>query len=289
MLLLTETSSGQASSSAKKHQYSFLLTNVDEDEELEGEFELSNFTDRSGGQGAKISLSSGVEDTDDSRDDSRECVPWRAFFTNPASLSLMVCYWTQNLIGFLILSELPSYFTTELGFTLRDAGFASMAPYIAQFASTICFGYVFQILTDKFGWEIRTSRQYAMHICFFGSSICLIICGFVSDGRTALLLLVFAMSFYGACQSGTACNFIEISPRYSAELNTVANIFAGLSGIASPLVVSSFTGFYEGVKGWRIVFILTGVQSLVSSALWYRYQTSYPVPVINTPSNSHQR
>ena len=31
-----------------------------------------------------------------------------------------------------------------------------------------------------------------------------------------------------ACQSGIACAFLDVSPRYSSTLNTFANVFASL-------------------------------------------------------------
>lgn len=258
-----------------------------DDDELEGELELSNFSSRE--------IDSGDEDSEHGEDHEDEVVntdarvPWLTFFTTPASATLLLCYWTQNWIGFLILSELPTYFTEELGFSLQQAGYASMLPYIAQFFSTLCFGFVFQKLDENFGWKVRTIRQLAMHFCFFGSAVSLIICGFVSDGKIALGLMVIALTFYGACQSGTACNFLEISPRYSAEMNTLANLFAGLSGVASPLAVAGFTDRFQGLVGWRIVFFLTGFQCLISSLLWFMYQTSDVVPILNAPRKLGER
>lgn len=278
--LFAETAAGQAGQAGQKHQYRFLLSSFEDDDELEGELELSNMSSRRhSASGENISASA-------ERDDDEEDVggtPWMAFLTTPASFVLIVCYWTQNWVGFLLLSELPSYLTRQLGFSLKEAGFSSMLPYIAQFLSALVFGYIFQLLEDRFGWKTRSVRQLAMHICFGGSSVCLIACGFVSDGPTALALMVLALSFYGACQSGAAINFLEISPEYSAELNALANMFAGLSGVASPLVVALCTNSYQGVTGWRIVFFLTGLQCLMSSVLWFLYQTSESVSAVNTP------
>lgn len=244
-----------------------------DDDELEGELELSNFTEHNYSESQTKTVDSSV---------MMNRPPWAMFFLNPSSATLILCYWTQNWIGFLILSELPNYFTEELGFSLKEAGIASMAPYVAQFISTLFFGFLFQKLSDTFGWSARLVRQCAMHICFFGSSICLVMCGYVSDKQSALLLMILALTFYAACQSGTACNFLEISPNFSAELNTLANLFAALSGVASPLAVAGFTDAYDGISGWRAVFFVTFAQCVMASLMWYLYQTSDAVPAVNT-------
>lgn len=214
---------------------------------------------------------------------SSTSAPWAAFFVHPASVTLLVCFWTQNWIGYLILSELPTYFTEQLGFGLKSAGLLSMAPYIAQFLSTLLFGFLFQWLQQHRNWSTRDVRQWAQHTCFIGASGCLVLCGFVSDSAVATCLMVAALGFYGSCQSGLACAFLDISPRYSSTLNTVANVFGSLAGVVTPLIVSACTDRYAGVWGWRYVFLLTALQCLFSSVLWYTYQTSSVVKVLNTP------
>ena len=43
----------------------------------------------------------------------------------------------------MILSELPSYLTDELGFDLESAGLLAIAPYLANFIGVIVFGHYF--------------------------------------------------------------------------------------------------------------------------------------------------
>lgn len=45
--------------------------------------------------------------------------PWRAFFTHPASLVLLLGCWQQGWIGFMLLSEMPTYLTDELGLSIE--------------------------------------------------------------------------------------------------------------------------------------------------------------------------
>ena len=183
----------------------------------------------------------------------------------------------------MMVSEIPSYLTDVLHFSLKDAGIYSMMPYFAQFIATVCFGQLFYYMQHAFGWKTRTVRQVAQFVSFVGSSTCLLLCGFLSDATTAFACMVIGLGLYGASQSGIACAFLDVSPNYSSTLNTIANVFGSIAGIASPLVVSIFTTAYPGIWGWRYVFILTALQCAAALVLWSLYQTSDIVPLLNTP------
>lgn len=63
----------------------------------------------------------------------------------------------QGWVGFTLLSELPTYLTEVLGFTLQSAGLLCVFPYLALLCSTLFFSRVFEYLGNN-GWEV-TSRQ----------------------------------------------------------------------------------------------------------------------------------
>lgn len=46
---------------------------------------------------------------------SRANIPWRGFFTHPASLTLLLNNWVFGWIGFMLLSEIPAFMTDVLG------------------------------------------------------------------------------------------------------------------------------------------------------------------------------
>ena len=48
------------------------------------------------------------------RRDIRE-IPWREIFSHPTSLTLMLNNWTFGWIGYMVLTELPTYLTDVLG------------------------------------------------------------------------------------------------------------------------------------------------------------------------------
>lgn len=122
-------------------------------------------------------------------------------------------------------------------------------------------------------------------IALGGSSSCLLACSFMATPATAVLLLVMALFFYGATQSGLSCAFLDVSPNYSCSLNSLANMVGAIAGIVSPLVVSQFTsGYWIPVEwGWSAVFALTAAQCVVAIYFWCGTDVSEIVPELNSP------
>ena len=70
-------------------------------------------------------------------------IPWGEIFSNPVALTLFLNMFTYGWIGYMVLTELPSYLTDVLGYDLEDAGFLSVVPYVANFFSVMVFGWLF--------------------------------------------------------------------------------------------------------------------------------------------------
>lgn len=130
--------------------------------------------------------------------------------------------------------------------------------------------------------------------------ICLwsIICSYVDNMNYTLFLIilgvaftfmVFSLFFFGASQSGIACAYLDTSPNYSSILNTIGNTFGAVAGLCGPLVVSLFTSVLNGAWGWRCVFFLTLVQSIISVVVFSMYYVSTPVNILNTPTSRYNR
>lgn len=216
-------------------------------------------------------------------------VPWRAIWTTPAVLTLFFASFTNGYICFLLLSEMPSYLTDELGFDLASAGYLCVAPYAALFLTSLGFGSVFYSLQIKYGWSTRTVRQVAQFLAFGGSSAALMVCGFVSNRWFAYSCLVIAQGLLGANQSGLSCCYLDICPTFSPQLNTIGNALSAVAGMIGPIIVSKLLTAFPGVWGWRSVFISTTLMSVIALIFWRRFQTSdidarINSPISNTPS-----
>ena len=98
--------------------------------------------------------------------------------------------------------------------------------------------------------------------------------------------LIVCQALLGVTQVGLACVYLENSPRYSSIMNTIGNMISALAGIAGPIIVASFLDVWQGVWGWRAVFVLTAAMCVGALILWNKYQTSDIIPELNTPVTS---
>jgi hypothetical protein len=73
-------------------------------------------------------------------------IPWVAMFTHPASLCLFLLNWVFGWIGFMLLSEMPSFLNDQLGYDLESSGLLSIAPYAANLLSVAMFAQIYDHL-----------------------------------------------------------------------------------------------------------------------------------------------
>lgn len=78
--------------------------------------------------------------------DDLKTIPWKAIFTHPASLTLLMMSFTYNWTLFMLLSEIPSFLTDSLGFDIEESGLLSVVPYFTNFCSVLLFAQVFETL-----------------------------------------------------------------------------------------------------------------------------------------------
>ncbi len=69
-------------------------------------------------------------------------------------------------------------------------------------------------------------------------------------------------------------------------MNTLGNAVGALAGLAGPLVVSALLDNFADVTAWKLVFFITGAQSVVALIVFYFYQADTIVDVLNNPYKS---
>eukprot|EP01034_Spumella_vulgaris_P021316 gene21316-27346_t len=177
---------------------------------------------------------------------SGESPPWLQFIFHPVAFAMLLNNWMFGWIGFTLLSEMPSYLTDVLGFNLQSAGLLSVVPYLVLFASSLGFGALFNHLERRGGWSVRDVRQCAQFVSVGGAAVALLVCGFVTNRYVAYTCMILAQFFYGAIICGVACSYLEVSPRYSTNFNTIHNTAGAVAGILGPIIVAALTEAHPG-------------------------------------------
>ena len=62
------------------------------------------------------------------------------------------------------MSEMPYFFTSELGFSDSVAGVMCVVPYVGMLFVTLGFGEMFKVLQLRHGWTVRSVRQVGVRV-----------------------------------------------------------------------------------------------------------------------------
>jgi hypothetical protein len=139
-----------------------------------------------------------ISDTRANEADAARRIPWGHFFRHPTARTMLLAWWVMAWIGFLMLSEMPSFLIQEFNYNIGDAGFVSVLPFLAQLVSSIGFGHVFTYLEgSRWRWTTRHvshSHSAAHHrTALTASNACVLFAGFL---KFTLILSYSILSYF---------------------------------------------------------------------------------------------
>jgi MFS family permease len=176
-------------------------------------------------------------------------VPWAELLTSGPVLGLIVMTFSVAWMLWLFLSWLPYYLMTAQHFSLKQSGFYSALPFVANMAGGVAAGW----LQDRFiaaGYPITLVRKVTVTIASAGTVVCLLLIPVAPSPIFSVWCLVFAMAMFAANQGVVMVNNIDIGPRHAGVIlgmqATVGNLAGALSPIVAGLIVQK-TGSFNGV------------------------------------------
>ncbi|KAH8858120.1 Sialin [Schistosoma japonicum] len=191
-------------------------------------------------------------------------IPWKDILKSKAVWSIVICHFTFDWGWFTLVIFMPTYMSRVLGFDLMSNGFLSSLPYIVQ----ICVSFVVAYVSDIFilynvlsiGWIRRINNFIALG----GLAIGIISVGLVGcKAYEAIGVFTLTIGLMGFSAAGFFANSLDISSAYAANIISISNTIAPISGIFAPLVVGYVTRDSSELGNWLIIFgISTGFASL---------------------------
>ena len=190
--------------------------------------------------------------------------PWRAFLKLPAFWALLVNHFCSNVLLYVALAWLPSYFRDAQGLSLTGAGLYSAAPWLSMFVLTNLAGWIADYLQRR-GLSIVVVRKTMQTIGLAGGAVFLLLLRDVDSANVAVLLMCGALGLASFSISGFGTNHLDIAPKYAGMLlgitNTVGTI-PGIVGVALTGWLVETTGSYDSV------FMMVACVNLVGVVVW---------------------
>lgn len=196
-------------------------------------------------------------------------IPWKAILTSIPVWTLMFTHFGQNWGFYMFLTELPTYLSAILHFSIKSNGGLSALPYLLQAIVSWIVGYASDFARQKQYFTVSTIRKLCNTVGFFGPAICMI--GVILAGCNGIWSMVFltlAMGFNGCIYSGFMVTHVDMAPDFAGTLMGMSNAFATMAGFLVPKAVGALTLHHQTLARWRTAFLIAMTVYFVTGVLF---------------------
>lgn len=201
--------------------------------------------------------------------DEKITVPWSELARLPAVWAVFVNHFCFSWGLFVLLSWLPSYFSSQLNIQLESVWVYTVPPWLVLFLTTNTAGHIADRLIAG-GMSVTLVRKLAQSVGMLGLALGLLALNQVSSAVQAVILLCFAIGLGGFALAGFGTNFLDIAPRYAGIVWGVSNTFATIPGIVGVVI----TGWLVETTGtYSSAFVLTAALNFFAVMVWWLFAT----------------
>ncbi|KAL4709892.1 hypothetical protein ACJJTC_003855 [Scirpophaga incertulas] len=195
-------------------------------------------------------------------------VPFKAILRSAPLWVLVMAGIGQDWGYFMMIIDLPKYFSDVLKIKIKDTSLMSALWYISMYISSFVFAYTCDLCIRKKWHSITTGRKIYTTVSFSIPAIIIILASYSGCNRTeALVLFITSMTFMGGSYSSVKINAMDIAPNYAGMCSAFANGIAAVAGIIAPYLIGMLTPD-QTVGQWRTA-IWTVFAVLVGTNLVY--------------------
>lgn len=203
-------------------------------------------------------------------DEDNPGTPWRRILSHTPVWAVIVAHFCTNWGLFVLLSWLPSYFSSQLGVNLGAVWLYVAPPWIANFLGANAAGWLADRMIAR-GHPVTRVRKLMQTIGFAGPAAALITLATVDDAFTAVILLTVTLGLCGGSFAGFASNHLDISPQHAGVIFGLSNTVASIPGI----VGVALTGYLVDLSGsFASAFYVTAGVYLLGLVVYLLFGTS---------------
>jgi len=196
-------------------------------------------------------------------------IPWRGILSKGPVWAIVIGHFANNWGLYVLLSWLPSYFSSQLGVNLRSVWLFVAPPWIASFLMSNVAGWIADRMIIS-GKSVTFTRKLMQSIGFLGPAFALGALATTTEAVTAVVLLSTALGLASFTFAGLGCNHLDISPRHAGVIFGISNTAATIPGI----VGVALTGFLVDRTGtYAAAFYLTAAVLLFGWVIYLLFGT----------------
>ena len=190
-----------------------------------------------------------------------EEIPWKKIFSKVPVWAIIVGHFCNNWGLYVLLSWLPSYFSSQLGVNLRSVWIYVAPPWIAMFLCSNIAGWIADRMIVS-GYSVTFTRKLMHTIGFLGPALALAALATDTEAVTAVVLLSIALGLSSFTFAGAGCNHLDVSPQHAGVIFGISNTAAtipGIVGVAITGVLVDRTGTYASAFYLTSAVLLFGM------------------------------
>ncbi|KAI8502839.1 hypothetical protein Bbelb_195410 [Branchiostoma belcheri] len=199
-----------------------------------------------------------IEGSTGLREQQKRAVPWLKLLTSPSVWALVIGQFSSNWGIYFLVTQLPNYMKTVLGFNIRANGLLSALPFIVSMISMLTSSFAADRLIQGGKIPKVWIRRGFVIIGFTGAAICGVVLANLSgcEPVAAIALLCTTEFFNGLTVAGFRAVHVEFAPRFSGVTFALANMAGTAAGIFAPLLVGLVTDNDPTLAGWSTIFYI---------------------------------
>lgn len=197
--------------------------------------------------------------------------PWRRVLLSIPVWSAVLSHFGFNWIHYIFLTEMPTYLTSVLHYSLGANGLLSAVPYILGALLCCVASLASDVFRKRGTMSITNNRKLFNTLGVLVPGLFLLLVPLAScNGFWNMVLLAVAGGFHGMGHSGFMAAFVDLAPDFAGTLLGISNVAASIPGFAIPAVLGELLKEQSPLEAWALFFyigsaigILTGLEFIL--------------------------
>ncbi|XP_035729805.1 putative inorganic phosphate cotransporter [Vespa mandarinia] len=184
--------------------------------------------------------------------------PWKEIFTSIPMWALIIVHCGQSWGYWTLLTEMPTYLNSVLGFDIGKNGGISALPYLAMWILSFPVSWLSDYALKK-NVSRSITRKLANTLAYWGPAAALIVLGFVpiDNPLWTVIILIVAVGLNAGSLCGYQLNHIDLSPNHAGILMSITNCLASVIAIIAPSICGKIVSDLSSTYLWSIVFYIS--------------------------------
>ena len=190
-------------------------------------------------------------------------VPWKAIWTSPPFLGLLVADAAAVWGFYTLMNGIPTYLKSVYEVDIKTNGLLSGLPFMSRYFGAVTLGTIADKLIQRNVLSVTNVRRLFSVFSAWGPAICFIFVAYppieISVTFTMSVLCI-GMFFNGAVSASYFSSSVDLAPNFAGTLMGITNTFSGgAMGFIVPMVTGAILvgDTLTLVMEWKIIFLLS--------------------------------